>query len=163
MPAQRVTRNSKGYRFRLLRFTPPIWPHWPSPMRVWCPRSSIWLAESACPETLQLHLVQTAQRAAEGKVEITLGVQLFQRHLGLDVQRHTAVVALVDQGDEAAYRIVIVRQRRQLPIPGIDPLGTVLGASGDTPLTLLAAQARHFGEQNGGKTPAQFDEIGCGQ
>lgn len=73
------------------------------------------------------------------------------------------VVALVDQGNEAAYRIVVARQHRQFPVTGIDPLGTVLGATGDAPLALLTAQARHFTEQDGREALAQFHEVGSRQ
>ena len=149
----------EGQSIPAARCMPPIWPHWTSPTRTWFRPSSIWPAESAGAEALQLHLAQATERTAEGKIEVALSVEFIQGHRGLDVEWHATVVALVDQGDEAAHRIVIKRQRRQLPIPGIDPFGTVLGATGDAPLALLATQARHFAKQDGRKALAQFDEI----
>lgn len=77
--------------------------------------------------------MQPAAGALEREVEVALGVQLIQRHLGIDVQRHAAVVALVDQGDETPYRIVVARQCRQLPVAGVDALGAVLGTPGNAP------------------------------
>ena len=110
-----------------------------------------------------MHLAQAAERTAEGKIEVALGVEFIQGHRGLDVEWHATVVALVDQGDKTSYRIIVTRQRRQLSIPGIDPFGTILGATGDATFTLLTTQAWHLAEQDGRKALAQFDEVGRGQ
>ena len=59
------------------------------------------------PEPLQLHFLQPAEGAAEGEGQVTLGVQLGQRHGGFQVERHAAVVAFVDQGDKENNRAVI--------------------------------------------------------
>ena len=48
----------------------------------------------------------------------------------------------------------------QLAIPGVDPFGTILGATGDASLALLAAQARHLAEQDGREALTEFDEVG---
>ena len=47
---------------------------------------------SGIPEPLQLHFLQPAEGAAEGEGQVTLGVQVFQRHGGFQVERHAAVV-----------------------------------------------------------------------
>src|SRR5690606_8852780 len=100
-PAPPASRASRASRCRPPRCTPPTWPRWPSPMPRSCPPSST-SADSPPPaslagrpldaaETLQLHLAQAAQGAAEGKLQVALGIQLIQRHLGFDVQRHALV------------------------------------------------------------------------
>lgn len=50
-----------------------------------------------------------------------------------------------------------------MPIPGIDPLGTIFGATGNPALARLATQARYLTEEDGREAPIQLDKIGCSQ
>ncbi|MNO93062.1 hypothetical protein D3C76_846510 [compost metagenome] len=91
--------------------------------------------------------------------QIPLSVEGIERHLCLQVQRHPAVIAFVDQGNEAANRIVLGRQRRQFTVTRHDPRRAIFGASGNTPRPLFPAQRRNAGDQNRGKTVAQGHEL----
>lgn len=110
-----------------------------------------------------MHLTQTTQGAAKGKTKVALGIERLKGHRGLDIQWYATVVALVDQGNEAPHCIVVARQRRQLPIPGVDPFGAILGATGDASFTLLATQARNLTKQDCREALAQFHEVGSRQ
>src|SRR5690606_27009232 len=111
----------------------------------WCRFST---ATELSAETLQLHFPEAAQGAAKWKRQITICVELFERHLRLDVQGHSAVVALIHQRDEPPNRIIQRGKLRQLPIAGFHQLCGIFSTTGDTPFALLAAQPRYIAQQD---------------
>src|SRR5690606_25622907 len=109
--------------------------------------------------TLQLPFPQATQGTAKRKGQVAVRIELFHDHLGLDVQRHPPVVALVHQSDETADGIVAPRELRQLAVAGLHLLRRIFGSAGNAPFPLLAAQRRHFAEKNQREAVAQLDEV----